>query len=304
MNKQEKLTIGEKIANKNRVFKMIYLFGDQLKQDNVSSYAASCAFFFFMSLIPMVMLVCAVLPFTPLKEEDLINILTSNLPEITSGFLVSLVSEVYAKSVGVLSVAIVATLWSAGKGVNALIMGLNAIEHIRIKTNGIVMRIFASLYTLVFLASIVIFLVLVVYGNTAVDMLVYDYPKLADVYAILVNFRMFITILLMTVVFMILYAELPSHRMKIRMQFVGAVFTSVTWTIFSYFFSLYVENYNAFTMYGSMATIIILLFWLYACMYLVFIGANLNKYLRPLVMVTDQRLKDRSKRGQSESLEE
>jgi len=295
----------ERITDKNRFLKMIYLFGLQLKADNVSSYAASCAFFIFLSLVPMVILVCSILPYTPLKEEDLLFVLQQDLPETMSGVLSAIVSEVYGRSIGVLSIAVITTLWSAGKGVNALIMGLNAIEHIENKRNTIVMRIFSSLYTLIFLASIVVFLVLSVYGRLLGDKLLTYFPKMSGVFKGVINFRSVITIVLMIIVFMILYAVLPDTKMKIRMQFVGALFASISWTLFSFLFSLYVENYDAFTMYGSFTTIIVLLFWLYACMYLVFIGANLNKYLRPLTVLVDKRFKERNQnRGQSESLEE
>lgn len=301
----EKKTLIERITDKNRFLKMIYLFTRQIKADNVSSYAASCAFFIFLSLVPMVILLCSILPFTPLREADLLLILQNDLPDTMSGVLSSIVSEVYGKSVGLLSVAVITTLWSAGKGVNALIMGLNAIEHIENKRNTIVMRIFSSLYTLVFLASIIVFLVLSVYGRVLGDMILTHIPKAAPLFNGLVNFRSIITIVLMVIVFMILYAVLPDTKMKIRMQFVGALFASLSWTLFSFLFSLYVENYNAFTMYGSFTTIIVLLFWLYACMYLVFIGANLNKYLRPLTVLVDKKFKERNKyKGQSESLEE
>lgn len=301
-----KKNLTEEIANKNRFFKMIYIFSNQIKMDNVSSYAASCAFFIFLSLIPCIILLCSILPFTPLKEEDLLAILTNNFPETMGSLLTSLVAEVYDKSIGVLSIAAVTTLWSAGKGVNALITGLNAIEHIENKRNTIVMRLFSSLYTLIFLTSIILFLVLMVYGNLAMEVLIDDYPRLALLFGIFVRFRSLITILIMTIVFMILYAELPNTRMKIRLQFIGALFTALGWTLFSFVFSLYVENFNGFTMYGSFTTIIILMFWLYTCMYIVFIGANLNKYLRPIMILVDKKYRDNRsmKKSQGESLEE
>ena len=299
-----KETKKESIRN-NRFVILCGRFVDQLRDDNVSSHAASCAFFMFLSLIPMIILLCSIIPFTPIKEADVLDILTDNFPSTMGGFLASIVSEVYDKSVGVISVAAITTLWSAGKGVNALITGLNAINHVENKKNGIILRIFSSLYTLVFLAAIVLLLVIVVYGHTAFLMLTDKYPILAGAFGILVRFRAVITIAIMTVVFMILYAVLPNHKLKMRMQIIGAVFAAVSWMVFSYFFSLYIENYDAFTMYGSFATIIVLLFWLYACMYLVFVGANMNKYLMPIAMIFDKRLRERSEpKAQRESLED
>lgn len=301
------MTIKEKTSkvNNSKAMRLTRDFFYRLRIDNVSSHAASCAFFIFMSLIPMLILICSLLPFTPLKEQNLIDLINREIPGSVSGLLVSMVREVYDKSIGIVSVAAVTTLWSAGKGVNSLITGLNAIEHVTPKRNGLVTRLFASLYTLIFLASILLYLILMVYGRVAKRAMVGYFPTLSKVFEIVVLFRSAITIIIMTVVFMILFAVLPAARMKIRVQFVGAFFTAVSWTLFSYFFSLYVENYGAFSLYGSFATIIILCFWLYICMYLVFIGANLNRYFRPLMMALDKKFASKNAyKGQSESLEE
>ncbi len=303
--KESKLTEKINKLQQKKLVKHFMLFSTQLKRDNINSYASSCAFFLFLSLIPMAIVFCAILPYTPLKEEDLVILLTNSIPEYMSDLIVSIVDEVYDKSIGLLSIAIVTALWSAGKGVNALIVGLNAIEHVPVKKNTIVVRLFSSLYTLIFLASLVLFLVLIVYGNLAADFLVANYPALGDIFQFFVHFRTFISILLMTAVFMVLYAELPSNRMKIRNQMVGALFTSVGWTLFSFLFSLYVSRFNAFSVYGSFTTIIIMMIWLYFLMYIVFFGANLNKYLRPLVMIIDKRLVKRERvKAQKESLDD
>lgn len=300
-NKQDQL----KKALDSKYIRIWINFGIQIRDDNLSSYAASCAFFIFLSLVPMLILLCSLLPFTPLREADLLSIIYENMPNTMGSMLSSMISEAYGKSVGTLSFAAITTLWSAGKGVNALINGLNAIEHVKSKRNGLVMRFFASLYTLIFLASILVLLVLFVYGNAAKDLLVGYFPKLSLIFSKLVLFRSVIMITLMTVVFMILYSVLPSIKIRIRAQFVGAFFASVSWMAFSFLFSLYVENYGAFSMYGSFTTIIIMCFWLYFCIFLIFIGANINKYFRPVLLVFSKRFADRNTyKGQKESLED
>ena len=45
-----------------------------MSRANVNAYAASTAFFLFLSLIPMVMLICSIIPYTPLKESDLTKV--------------------------------------------------------------------------------------------------------------------------------------------------------------------------------------------------------------------------------------
>ena len=37
-------------------------FSAQMKKQNISAYAASIAFFFFLSIVPMLMVICMVIP--------------------------------------------------------------------------------------------------------------------------------------------------------------------------------------------------------------------------------------------------
>ena len=49
--------------------------------------------------------------------------------------------------------------------------------------------------------------------------------------------------------------------------------------LFSYFFSLFVEEFSNFSIYGGLATLVILMFWLFFCMYIVFLGAEVSVWL-------------------------
>lgn len=58
---------------------------------------------------------------------------------------------------------------------------------------------------------------------------------------------------------------------------IGAVFTTAGWYIISFFFSIYVDIFTGFSIiYGSLATITLIMMWLYAIIYAIFLGAELN----------------------------
>ena len=59
----------------------------------------------------------------------------------------------------------------------------------------------------------------------------------------------------------------------------GALFSSAAWLVLSFFFSMYFDNFSFFsTMYGGLTSILLTLFWLYFCMMMLFIGAEINHY--------------------------
>ena len=91
-------------------------FATHMKKQNISAYAASIAFFFFLSLVPMLILICTIIPYTPLTEDNLVTAVTDLTPDRIDPLAESLIADVYDKSAGILSIALFATIWSAAKG--------------------------------------------------------------------------------------------------------------------------------------------------------------------------------------------
>ena len=62
----------------------------------------------------------------------------------------------------------------------------------------------------------------------------------------------------------------------------GAISCSIGWMITSSIFAIYFNTSHSFTyMYGSLAGIMMIMLWLYTCMYQLFLGAELNNLLHP-----------------------
>ena len=80
-------------------------------------------------------------------------------------------------------------------------------------------------------------------------------------------------------IFIIMYRFLPSENFKTKQILPGAFFSSAAWFVLSFFFSMYFDNFSFFsTMYGGLTSILLTLFWLYFCMMMLFIGAEINHY--------------------------
>ena len=70
-------------------------------------------------------------------------------------FMVGIVNEVYNQSKTVIPITAIVALWSAGKGVLAVSTGLNCAYELRETRNYVFLRIRASIYTILFIAAIV-----------------------------------------------------------------------------------------------------------------------------------------------------
>ena len=261
-----------------KLYLIIRDFSAKMKKKDISTYAASTAFFFFLSVVPMLIMICTIIPYTPLTEENLVELVTDFLPDQIDPLAESLISEVYDKSAGILSVALIATVWSAAKGVMALMKGLNSVNDVEEKRNYFVLRIIASFYTVVMLVVVILSLFVMVFGDQLVTLALHRIPQLQRVVSFAMNFRFLFVWAVLSVLFAAVYAYVPDKKLAFREQIPGAVFSAVGWSVFSWAFSYYVTYGNSYGIYGSLSIIIIVLLWMYFCMYIILIGAYLNQY--------------------------
>lgn len=264
-----------------KLYMMFQDFRKEMNTKNVSSFAASMAFFLFLSLVPIMILVCAIIPYTSLTEQNLVNLITEFTADALDPLIRSVIADVYHKPVGILSVAAITALWSASKGILALIRGLNDVNEVEEQRNYFLLRLLASFYTFIMILILVLSLAINVFGNVLADIILAKVPKTRIVFDFIMHFRFLVVWLVLTVLFTTIYTYVPNKKLTFKMQLPGALFSAVVWSVFSYFFSLYVDNTNSFSTYGSLSIIVIIMLWLYFSMYILLIGAQLNRFFEP-----------------------
>lgn len=261
----------------NNLYHSVCEFTIQMKKQNMNAFAASTAFFFFLSLVPMLIMLCTIIPFTPLTEEHLLEAVTDITPPQLDELAAGLISNVYNKSAGILSAAIITTIWSAGKGVMALMQGLNAVNDVEEHRNYFVIRGVASFYTLVMLLVLILSLVVMVFGEQLVLLILHRIPQLKGLITFVLNFRFLMVWGILILLFAGIYAYVPDRKQKLKEQIPGAVFSAVGWSILSWGISMYLYYGNPYGIYGSLSVIIVVLLWMYFCMYIILAGAYFNK---------------------------
>ena len=187
-----------------------------------------------------------------------------------------------------ISASAIVTVWSAGKGILALMRGLNAMNGVVEDRNYVVQRLIASFYLIIFLVMVVFSLVVMVFGNLLASVIVRHVPGMESLFRLLLHFRGIFSWCVMTLLFALMYTFIPNCRLRFTWQLPGAAFSAVTWNVFSWGFSIYVRHSGGFDMYGSLTTIVILMLWLYFCFYLFLIGAHVNRFLTPFRKVREK----------------
>ena len=268
-----------------KIYLILRDFARQLSRDNISAFASGTAFFFFLSLVPTLVIICSLIPYTPLTEGDLIEAVTGVVPGFIETVTVSLIKQIYVRSGPTLPVAILVLLWSSGKGMLALMRGLNVVNGVKENRGYFLLRLEASFYMVITVTAMFLSLGLSVFGEVLLHTVIRMFPQALKIVSVLMNFRFLFVWGILTFIFTITYTFVPNKKMRLRYQIPGAIFTAVGWNLFSFVFSIYVESFNGMSLYGSLSTIVIMMFWLYCCLYIFLIGANLNRYFKPVIRV-------------------
>ena len=262
----------------NGFIKNVKYLSRKITASRIGAYAAQTAFFMFMSLIPLIMLLFTILQNFGTSDSTISLINDNYLPKIFNSFFNVYVDElIFQGGPSMTVVSILVLLWSASKGIYAIIGGLNSVYEIKENRNYFLVRITSIFYTVGFMIILVGALSVLVFGENINDIIISLFPHITGMVYILSSLRFIIGFVILVLMFALLYMALPSTRLNFLEQIPGAVISSAGWVSFSIMFSFFVDNFSNYAnIYGSLTAIIVLLLWLYVCMYIMFVGAKIN----------------------------
>ena len=281
-------------------------FFGKMNDDHVTAYSAMSAYFMLMSFVPFIMLLLLLATYLPFTAQDVMNLMTTSAFVKENTFLMNILQEIYwNSSTTIMGFTIISILWAASKGVWAIIKGLNSVYDIEETRNYIWLRLIAIMYTLFFTIMIIVSLVLLVFGTTIYRYILNNYPMLSPIAHGIMDFKSFFSIFVLTIFFLMLYIIIPARKTTIKDELIGAIFSSLGWSLFSYGFSIYVSRFSNYThIYGGLGAVLLFLVWLYMIMYIMFMGAEINFFLsekglhriRSFLFSNDNSLKNKKKR--------
>lgn len=248
-------------------------------QIELSAFAASSAFFLFLSLIPILILLCSLIPYTGISQAQLLALLQESIgdiaPTVISDMISSAVETIFAGGAVSLSLSALVTLWTASKAFLALMRGMDVI-HGAGRQGYLIARLKSCFYTLVMIVVMVFMLVGVVFGRRLAEYFgVFSNPLFLPLQWLLRQ-RFWMAWVILTCVFTAIYTWVPKKELQIREQLPGAVFAAAAWIGFSALFSMYLNVSSSYGIYGSLTTIVIALLWMYYCMYILLLGTYFN----------------------------
>lgn len=253
----------------------------EVSEVHVGAYAAQTAYFFMICMIPIILLLLTLVQFTPITKADVMTAVIQVFPSSVDSLITSIVNQVYNQSTGIIPITIIVALWSAGKGVLSMTTGLNCVYDCRETRNYVFLRVRATLYTVMFVIVIILLLVLSVFGNSLNLFILENVPFMSGIADWLIEARTIISPAVLVVFCLLIYKFLPNRRDRVVRQLPGAAFAALAWMIVSWIFSVYLDIFEGFSsMYGSLTTIVLIMLWMYFCMYSILLGGTINVFLQ------------------------
>ncbi len=261
---------------KNKRLDALRSFLQGITDAKLTVYASSGAFFLFLSMFPMVLLACSFLPLTALTQDYLTNYLSALLPDIVSELIAAIVDQVYDSTITAISLSALLVLWSASKAFLGLLRGINAVCGVDTPKNYFRLRARSGVCVALLMIVTLITLVLIVFEHRMLGMLTEAWPPGNFIREFVINFRFLMILIMLALVFMLVYKWMPYKRMRAVRQIPGAVIAAALWMLLSWFFSFYVRNIGSISIYGSLTTVILAMFWMYYSMFIILFGAFVN----------------------------
>lgn len=243
--------------------------------DKITLYSAQASFYIIISIFPFIMLLMSLMGyFINIPEQTIMRNIVAFLPETVIPTVSEIADELFGKSIKVASVTAITALWSASRGIAAVERGIREVYNTPSRKIFIADYAASVVYTVIFMAAMFLTLAIQVFGNVIIGF-VEKYIVFTSTEIVLIKGVLFFT--LMCLIFQLMYYLFDSRRERFAYHLPGAAFSAIGWMIFSNIYSVYIDNFANYSfIYGSLTAVVLMMLWLYFCVMILLLGAELN----------------------------
>lgn len=294
--KLQKIPVVRNIANVLKKIKLPWLQGlslyDLLElyilgiiEGAFSYHASAVAFSFFMALFPFALFILNLIPYIPIVgfQDDFLEFVKEGVPPNTYDAIYKIISDILNNShSGLLSSGFILSIFLMANGLSGILGGFESSKHVLIKRGffhqylvALGMSLVLSFILLVTVATIVVFEVFI--QRTIIQDVLSDRIPLI----ILGRYAFVILMILVTSSVLLRFGTKQVHRPKFIS--IGSVFTTILIIISSYFFGIWVVKFSKYNeLYGSIGTLLILMFYIWINCMILLLGFELNATINKL----------------------
>lgn len=245
-------------------------------KDDVPGLSAQLAFYLVLSFFPFLTLIFSLVSLSPFLTEDMLFDVLTALPDETVSLVWDIITGV-AKSKGIIVISSLVALWSVSAAIGTVAKAINRFYGISDRRNVFVIRLKGMFYVVVTTFLIIAGFSAVVFGSLIGKGISWLFPWFEGWWSII---RIILLLMCVISIFIVIFKKMPARNFKVTYLWQGALFTAIGWGAGSYLFSFYVKHFsNYHILYGGLAGVIALVFWLYMSAYIILAGAEINSII-------------------------
>lgn len=238
---------------------------------------AYLAYSLVLAVVPIITIIVLILGFFNISIDTVALLIEDVLPNYASDVIINAISgESFDFSVGILNFV---TLILAANGMYAIVNVSNDLYHL--KSESQLKDRFRSFWILIVMILLLIFMIIVpMLGNKIIDFISgFNISKNSiDIITLIYDVLKWpITFLLIFFAIKTIYVIAPSIKIKSEETTIGAFVAAVGWVGLTAIFGYYIDFFGRYDfIYGGLASIIILLIWLYILSFILIFGIVIN----------------------------
>ncbi|MBQ3987385.1 MAG: YihY/virulence factor BrkB family protein, partial [Ruminococcus sp.] len=202
-----------------RIWGALKPFYKKIIFDNIFAIAGQSAFFLILSAVPLLMFSVSILQSLHLSTETLGDFLgdTYSSTQVSEWF--KSLNNMYKAPTSISVITLIATLWSASKGMHAITNGLNRVHNTYESRTWLSLRLHAMLHTFVFLMIIAVTIGVMVFGKGLGNQIEPYLKKLPGYLVAIYSLRYIIVFLYQVFLFALLYRNTPNLTREKRKEY-------------------------------------------------------------------------------------
>ena len=261
---------------------LVNAYKDVLK-NHTMAFAAALSYYFVLSLFPLLIALAAVVGYLPIPNlfSHILDVMSRVVPPDSMGMVRKILGSVISPSKGkLLTVGLLATLWSASSGFASMIEALNVAYDVPETRAYWKTRPLAFLMTFVIGALMIVALSVLLVGPSFGSWLANKVDLGPQFVIVWPYIRWGVSIGFTVLAVELLYFLGPNVKQKFFATLPGALFGVGGWIGLSYLLGLYFQHFANFNKtYGTLGAAIALFVWFYWSSLAILIGAEVNSEL-------------------------
>lgn len=263
------------------LYDLLELYGLGIVESALTYHASAIAFSFFMALFPFALFILNLIPYIPIEgfQSDFLLFVKQGVPPNTYDAIYKIINDILHNShSGLLSSGFILSIFLMANGLNGILGGFESSRHVLIK------RGFIRQYIVALGMSLLLSLLLIVTISTILVFEVFIQKTIfSEVNQLIVLGRYAFVILMILVTTSILFKFGTKHDKSRAFISIGSVFTTILILLDSYAFGIWVIRFSKYNeLYGSIGTLLILMFYIWINCMILLLGFELNATVNKL----------------------